>query len=103
MVGATIAQVATHAPAPGPGLAPDRVPGDIPGLEAVAGGTQVGAPEMDTATPAHQPGVVGMDPGAEAGTCSLVCMGGERPTSVLGPKVSETRKRWVCREGRPTL
>lgn len=68
VVGATIAQADTHARAPGPGLAPGPAPGGIPGLAAVAGGTPVEAPEMDTATPIHHPDVVGMGPAAEAGT-----------------------------------
>lgn len=91
-VGATIAQADTRAPDPGPGLAPGRAPGGIPGLTAVAGGTQVEAPETDTATPTHHPDVVGMGPAAGAGTWGLGCMGVRDLLGGLGPEVNATRK-----------
>lgn len=100
---ATTVLAATHAPAPAPGPALAPALGAILGPEAVAAGTQVGALETDTATPAHPPGVVGMDPGAEAGMCGLVQMGGEGHGGGLGPEVSETRKCLVCMGGVRTL
>lgn len=91
MAEATTVLAATHAPAPGPGPALAPAPGAILGPEAVDAGTQVGALETDTATPAHPPGAVGMDPGAEAGMCGLVCMGGTEWLGGGKGQVGETR------------
>lgn len=65
--GATTALAATPAPGPALGPALGPAPGATPGPGAEAGGTQVGAPEMDTATPARPPGVLATGHGAEAG------------------------------------
>lgn len=102
MVGVTIAQADTHAHAPGPGLAPGPAPGGIPGLAAVAGDTQVEAPEMDTATPIHHPDVVGMGLAAEAGTWAW-CAWGVRDLLVAWVLRSVTPESTGFVGSRPTL